>query len=111
MAKKQRVYSRSTVAAAEFLGLQIREARIGRELSIAALAERAGVSQPTLAKVERGDPTVGLGIALELATLVGVPLFVDEPSRLGQELQRQRDFVRLLPKSIRRGDDDVDDDF
>lgn len=111
MAKKQRAYSKATLAAAELLGLQIREARVTRKLSVSALAERADISKPTLAKVERGDPTVGLGVALELATLVGVPLFVDEPSRLGRELARQRDFVRLLPKSVRSGDDDVDDDF
>lgn len=111
MAKKRRVYSRTTLAAAELLGLQIREARIARRLSVAALAERAGISSPTLTKAERGDPTVSLGVALELATLVGVPLFVDEPSRLGRELARQRDFVRLLPASVRERDDDVDDDF
>lgn len=93
------------------LGLQIREARIGRQLSVAGLAERAGISAPTLTKVERGDPTVGLGVALELATLVGVPLFVDEPSRLGRELARQRDFIRLLPQRVRLRDDDVNDDF
>lgn len=111
MPKKQRPYARATLAAVELLGLQIREARIARRLTVAGLAERAGISSPTLTKVERGDPTVGLGVALELATLVGVPLFFDEPSRLGPELARQRELVRLLPQRIRESDSDVDDDF
>lgn len=76
-----------------------------------ALAERADIAVPTLTKIERGDPTAGLGIALEVATIVGVPLFLEEPSRLRPELARQRDLVRLLPRRVVHASDDVDDDF
>jgi transcriptional regulator with XRE-family HTH domain len=110
MAKRTHAYSRSVRHATELLGLQIRQARVERRWTIRALAERAGISTSTLLKVERGDPTVSLGVAFDLATLVGVPLFHGE-SRLAAELARNRDRVVLLPQRVRERDDDVDDEF
>lgn len=76
------------------------------------LAERAGITAPTMSRIERGDPSVGLGVAFEAATIVGVPLFVEEPSRLAPELRRQRDLIALLPERARRPrETDVDDAF
>ncbi|MBA2317861.1 MAG: helix-turn-helix transcriptional regulator [Euzebyales bacterium] len=55
-------------------------ARRERRWTVAALAERAGISPVTLRKVEKGDPTVALGAAFEVATLLGIHLF-GAPSR------------------------------
>lgn len=44
------------------VGEQIRTARLRRDLTIATVAERASCSPLTIAKVERGAPTVAMGI-------------------------------------------------
>jgi transcriptional regulator with XRE-family HTH domain len=110
--KRSRAFSRNTVEAAALLGAQIAQARRQRRWSSAELAERAGITAPTLRKVEQGDPSVGLGIAFDVAGLVGVPLFFEEPGRLASEVDRRRELVRLLPQRFPSlTSDQVDDDF
>lgn len=109
MAKRTRAYSRTVRDAAELLGAQIRQARVERRWTAAQLAERAGISIETLRKVERGEPTVSLGVAFDVATLVGVPLFFEERSRLASELARARERLVLMPRRVRPRA--VDDDF
>ncbi len=75
------------------------------------LAERVGTTEFTLGKVERGDPTVSLGVAFEAATLVGVPLFNEDPSRTTLDIDRVRARIALLPHRIRARKEDVRDDF
>ncbi len=74
------------------------------------LAERAGISKNTLVKVEHGDPTVALGTALDLAVLVGVPLFFDDRARLASESRRWQERAALLGQRVRqpRGEPDYD---
>jgi DNA-binding XRE family transcriptional regulator len=74
------------------------------------LAERVGVSPVTMRKIERGDPGVGLGIAFEAATLVGVPLFHPERLRRALEAERVENRLALLPRTV-RAPRRVDDDF
>jgi hypothetical protein len=59
-------------------------------------------------KIERGDPTVALGTALEAATLVGVTLFHTDAERRRIEAGRVDDMLALLPETVRisRRDDD-----
>ncbi len=75
------------------------------------LAERAGITLPTLRKVERGDPTVSLGVAFEVATLVGVPLFYEDRTRLALDLDRTSTRAALLPQRVRVPRDGLRDDF
>ena len=44
------------------LGEQIKLARLRRDLSVALVAERAGISRASLWKVESGNPAVAMGI-------------------------------------------------
>lgn len=76
------------------------------------LAERVGVSPKTLRKVEHGDPTVALGIALEAAALVGVPLVAD-PDDLPSVRAREQDRLALLPRRVRAhvSEIELNDDF
>jgi transcriptional regulator with XRE-family HTH domain len=101
--------SPAAVEAARLLGQRVRLARKGRRMTVAELAERVGVSRTTIQKVEEGDPTVALGTAFEAATLVGVTLFHDEPSRRRLEQSRVENMLALLPESIRVASHD--DDF
>jgi transcriptional regulator with XRE-family HTH domain len=44
------------------LGSDIKNARLRRRLPMDVVAERAATSRPTLARVEKGDPGVSIGI-------------------------------------------------
>ncbi|HVD40004.1 MAG TPA: helix-turn-helix transcriptional regulator [Solirubrobacterales bacterium] len=103
-------YSPQTLEAAHLLGQRIRLARRERRWTMRELAERVGVSVPTMRKIERGDPSVRLGLAFEAATLTGVPLFDADPSRLSLERARVEDRLAVLPRLVRKPTE-VDNDF
>lgn len=107
---KSRTYSRTVRHACELLGSEIRQGRIERRWPIRELAERAGVTPRTVVRVEHGDPTVGIGIAFDLAVLCGVSLFGLDRAGLDRELAQSRDRLSLLPSAgrpIRPPDDDA----
>jgi transcriptional regulator with XRE-family HTH domain len=99
-----------TVEAARLLGARVRLARRERRWTVQELADRVGVTHVTMRKVERGDLTVGLGVALEAAAVAGVPLFHEDRSRRLLERARVDDRLALLPQLVRRPVQ-VDDDF
>ncbi len=103
--------SRPATEVVQILGSQIAQARRERKWTLAELAERAGVSPPTIRKVERGDPSVSIGIAFEIAILVGVPLFVADRTELSTMVDRSRDRLSLLPKRVHPPSVEVYDDF
>jgi len=105
----EKVLSPVTLEAARLLGNRVALARRDRRWTIAELAERVGVSVVTIRKVERGDPSVALGTALEAAALVGVTLFHGDPARRSLEAEVVQARLALLPASVRRRV--VDDDF
>lgn len=44
------------------LGEDIRDARLRRKLPMEIVAQRAATSRPTVARIEKGDPSVSIGI-------------------------------------------------
>lgn len=110
MAQVARPYSRLTREAARLLGGRIAVARRERRWTIEELAKRVGVSHVTMAKVERGNLSVSLGVAFEAAVILGIPLFDEsaERRRLERELIDSR--LAVLPQRVRRREK-VDDDF
>lgn len=48
------------------VGEQIRAARLRRNLPLALVAERAQCSRVTAMKIEKGDPTVSMGVYLRV---------------------------------------------
>lgn len=109
--KRTRAHSPYALEAAQLLGAAVRVARLERRWSVRDLAERAGITPATLRKVERGDPTVGLGVAFDVAALVGVPLFHADRSMLAIDLERTTARAALLPQRIRAREESVKDDF
>jgi transcriptional regulator with XRE-family HTH domain len=99
--------------AAVVLGAQVAAARRRRGETAASLADRAGISPVTLRKVERGDPSVALGTALDVACLVGVSLFgADTPARMGELAENATARLALLPARVTPvTDEGLDDDF
>lgn len=111
MRKQPRTHSKVTSQALTLLGLYIRQGRKQLRMSEADLAERIGISRTTLQKIEKGDAFVEIGLALEAAFLVGVPLFEVEGSSLASRIERTQDKVALLPKLIRKAPAEMNDDF
>jgi transcriptional regulator with XRE-family HTH domain len=99
--------------AAAILGQQVQFARQDRGWTVDELGERAGVSYPTIRKIEKGEPSVSWGNVLNVAALVGVPLFgTDDPSELARIRARGQERLTLLPQRVReRKLPDVDLDF
>lgn len=52
----------STEAILKTMGNQIKEARLRRNLPAELVAERAGISRASLSNVEKGSPSVAIGI-------------------------------------------------
>ena len=111
MSNRVRTYSPYAVEAARLLGAQVASARRERRWTRAELADRAGISPTTLSKVERGELTVSLGVAFDVAALVGVPLFNEDRTRLGGDLDRVRDRLALLPQRVRKPSRSPSNDF
>lgn len=108
--KRPRTFSSLTIEPAQLLGARIRLARRERHWTLQELADHVGVSHVTMRKIEHGDPTVGLGVAFEAASLVGVPLFHENRSRRSLEAGRVEDRLAVLPQLVRKPRD-IDDDF
>lgn len=109
---RARAYSRYACEAAVLLGKQVRLGRKQRGWTERELSERAGIARATLQKIEKGDPRVALGLAFEVAALVGVKLFDAESPTLADHIARTDDKLALLPAAVRRrASEPVDDDF
>lgn len=102
--------SPATAEALAILAASIRSGRIRHAMTVRELAQRIGVSAPTLIKIERGDPGVAIGTVLEAATLIGVPLFDPHPDVRARYGAQKRSDLALLPAAARPRRI-VDDDF
>ena len=73
------------------MGEQIKLARLRRNLTVELVAERAGISRASLWKVEKGDPSVAMGIyAAVLHALNNMDkdlLLVARDDELGRKMQ------------------------
>ncbi len=72
------------------LGKRLRTARLRRKMTQSMLAERVGISVPTLGKLEAGDPSTSLATMLRLLTVLGMAGDIDllaAEDALGRSLQ------------------------
>ena len=106
-----RSYSRYAREAAELLGHMVHNARVERGLTVADVAERAGVSRGLVHRIENGEMGSSIGAAFEVAAIVGLRLFEAEPTTLTRHLEMERDRSRLLPSAVRTGARKVKDAF
>ncbi len=111
MAKVTRTYSNQTLQVVKIFASQIRLARKEHKWSIAELAERVGTTRPTIQQIEQGNPATGLGLYLEAANILGIPLFHTDANRM-TAIQKHLDMsLSLLPKRIDKDRAEVFDDF
>ena len=83
------------------LGQDINEARRRRRITIALMAQRAGLSRATIGKIEKGDPTTSMGGYASALFVLGMEKQLGElidsaHDRLGRALEDER-----LPKRVR----------
>lgn len=103
MSRLTRTYSRYVAEALALLGKEIELARKQKKITAQSLAERCGISRPTLRKIERGDPTVEIGVAFEAAAIVGIRLFNSESLHsLSEKRALKTEHIALLPDRIRQ---------
>ena len=72
------------------MGEQIRLARLRRKLSATMVAERANISRASLWKVEKGDPSVTMGVYAKVLAAINLQedlLLVAKDDALGRFLQ------------------------
>ena len=91
MGKKSVVIMPKTQDRLNIMGEQIKLARLRRRLSAKLVSERAGISRATLVEVEKGSPSVAMGIyAAVLHALNGMDsdlLLLAKDDELGRKLQ------------------------
>ena len=74
----------------QVVGEQIKLARLRRDLSVAQVAERATCSPLTVSRIEKGAPTVAIGIYLRVLYALQLDddiLFLAKDDELGRTLQ------------------------
>ncbi len=72
------------------LGLAVRAVRRTSDVRLDDFAATAGVSKQFASDVERGKPSVQLGLALKLLSELGIPIMLDIPSSAESELANLR---------------------
>jgi transcriptional regulator with XRE-family HTH domain len=107
-ARPQSRYSRDALV---LLGQLIRRARIERKLTVAALAERAGLSRGLVQRIEKGDPGCAIGTVFEAAATVGVRLFDADQATLANAISANTTILALLPKAVQATAIEAKDDF
>lgn len=95
------------------LGQLVKEGRLGRKWTRSELAQRAGVSVPTIANIENGASSTAVGTVFDVADLVGVPIFgIDDRIELARLRRRGEERLELLPARVRHGRQEaLSDDF
>ena len=72
------------------MGENIKLARLRRKLTMDQVSERAGISRPTLSSLEKGSPSVSLGIILQVLLVLGLEkdiLLLAKDDTLGRKIQ------------------------
>ncbi|NDV18188.1 helix-turn-helix domain-containing protein [Pseudodesulfovibrio sp. JC047] len=92
ISKAAKALSPSALTALGQLGTNIREARTRRGMTQVELATRASTNHVTLKKLEQGQPSVGLGVLVQVLDILGLvndlPLLANpDTDSVGKSLQ------------------------
>ena len=84
------------------LGQRLRAARLRRDLTQAMLAERVGVTVPTIAKLESGVATTSLSTMLRVLQILGFASDIDVIAAVDEQGRALQDskLSRATPKKV-----------
>jgi len=82
MKKRTTTIYPSSAKELENLGQRLKDARLRRRFSMETVCARADISRPTLYKVENGDPSVSMGIYVQVLRVLGL---VEDLSLIAKE--------------------------
>lgn len=88
-ARTTKIYPSSARELGE-LGQRLKDARLRRRFSMETVCARADISRPTLYKVENGEPSVAIGIYVQVLRVLGLTgdlTLVAKEDVLGRRLQ------------------------
>lgn len=83
------------------LGQDISEARRRRRIATELMAQRAGISRSTLAKIEKGDPTTSIGNYAAVLFVLGMTGRISDLVDSNHDLIGRQIDEENLPKKIR----------
>ncbi len=89
----------------------LRIQRKKRNLTLEELADRLGITTPTVRKMLEGAPSVAIGTYFEAARILEVPLFDPDSDRFAVTASRTAEVESLLPKRVRTRQPEINDDF
>ena len=82
MSKKALTLYPASSKAMTALGERLKDARLRRRFSMETVCIRAGLSRPTLYKIEHGDPSVAIGLYIQVLRVLGL---VDDLAHIAKE--------------------------
>lgn len=100
------ILPRKVLTELQTMGIQIKLARKRRRLSLAAVCERSQCTQLTLMRVEKGEPTVSIGIYARVLYALGLDadlLLVAQADPAGRAISDG--------ETLRRGEMENNDDY
>jgi len=83
------------------LGQDLNDARRRRRITIELMAERAGLSQATISKIEKGDPTASMGAYSTVLFVLGLAERLYELADASHDLTGRQLEEEKLPKRVR----------
>ena len=83
------------------LGTDIATARRKRNLTVAMMAERIGAAKTTYLKVEKGDPSVSMGVYAMALFVLGFGEVIGDVVDPGRDDVGQLLDIQRLPKRVR----------
>lgn len=110
--KSYNVLSDAALGSLSGLGRRLKEARLRRNWSQAQTAEKAGLSESSIKKVEGGSPRITVGAYLSLLDVFGMPAALDRvlapgSDTLGEALARSATRQRAgTPRRSTAGDEE-----
>jgi len=93
---------RQMLAELEKVGEDIRYARIRRKFTMGDLSKRSGISRSTLDKVEKGSPSVAIGIYARVLFLLGITGTVRQLADLSNDPISRDIEIGKLPRRVKK---------
>lgn len=93
---------RQMLAELEKVGEDIRYARIRRKFTMSDLSKRSGISRSTLDKVEKGSPSVAIGIYARVLFLLGITGTVGQLADLSSDPISRDIEISKLPQRVKK---------